>query len=172
MATLTVVTGIVTAVAAFLSALAAWKAVSHAKSASQSAEMAEKRILVREIVKGCRETISITARVQDLATQALGLIKDLAIFAGQFGGSRQKVFEQEIEKDKDKMAEVVKTINALFSSEVELHNFDIEHLNTLYAKMSVHLAEATAVREKLEAKIVSLNNEIKPFRERAINAQP
>lgn len=67
MAAVTAITGLVTALAALVSAFAAWKAVSHAKAASMAAEMTEKRVLVREIVNGCRETINSASREQDLA---------------------------------------------------------------------------------------------------------
>ncbi|MEJ1464575.1 MAG: hypothetical protein RPU15_15095 [Candidatus Sedimenticola sp. (ex Thyasira tokunagai)] len=169
LATITAITGLVAALAAFVSAFAAWKAVSLAKSASQSAEMTEKRIMVREIVYGCRETINTATRAQDLAQELMKVIRDLAIFAGQSGSSRQKVTEGTIEKDREKIASAVEVINNLFSGEAELNNLEVEQLNAMYATMSINLADASAVREKFETKLSSLNEEVRPYREKAIS---
>lgn len=99
----------------------------------------------------------------------MGLTKDLAIFGSQFGGSRQKHLEGEVEKDRSTIASAVETIYALYSDQAALPNLEVEELNRIYATMGVQLAAVSSIRQKFEAKAASLSEQLRPYREKAIN---
>ena len=165
---ITVISGLITALAAIASAIAALRSASHAKSAANSAQLVENRILIREIVNSCHELIRNSSRIDNISTNLLSLNRELAIFAGQLGGNRQKLLEKEVSEDKERISAIVDSINELFSDEAALYQLAQEELNELFSQIIIKAAEVYSVKDKLETKMESFNDQVRPFRENAI----
>ena len=170
METFVLITSVITAIAALVSAIAAWKATNFAKIAAESAAATDKRNLIRNILMGCRETLTITSRVKTLGDEVKSLNEELAVFTGQLGGSRPQLFINKAEEDQSKVSNIVNDINNLFSSEDDLFKMSNVEIDEIHARIIVLLAEAQSIKENLESDFQSIYDQVKAFRDRAINA--
>ena len=165
---LTAISSVITAVVALFSSITAWRAVNISKKTLKEIQEKETHSYITNIAKEYQEVVRTTSLIQNLITNLLSLNRELALFAGQPGGSRQKLLEKEIENDKKTIKDILLIINNSFSSENELYQLETEDLNKMSLQISMQFTEVNSIRDKLEGKLVEFSEQVKLFRENAI----
>jgi hypothetical protein len=73
-----------------------------------------------------------------------------------------------LSEDKENISAIVNSINELFSDEMALFHLTQEKLNELFSEINIKAAEVYSVKDNLETKLASFNEQVRPFRENAI----
>ncbi|EKF9663295.1 hypothetical protein O1C66_003571 [Vibrio cholerae] len=153
------VIGILAVVAAFMSALAAFKSASTAKKSIDVAESQQKLILIQSISNSLQSVCSNVNVAKETKTTLDFAYRDLAIFYGQLGGSRQalsnRLTEQRIEEllpleriAVDKLASI-SSFSALTLSELIVEQVNCEAFNqkTLRANLLLNQELSDVIRQ-------------------------
>lgn len=162
------VAAVVSAIFGGLAVLAAFRSAAYAQKAHASAEEAEKRSALRQLISTALEAELEARRTTDAAALASRSRNDLAIFTGGLGGSRSKL-SQEAYAAKASRAEEIAREARLFSAEPStLAYAPGAELDRVLTKLLALLSEAKALREDLERERNELEAQCATFRQAAL----
>jgi Flp pilus assembly protein CpaB len=158
------VAAVVSAVFGGLAVVAAFRSAASAQKAQASADDAERRAVLRQVVSTARDTELEAGRGIDAAALAARSRQDLAIFTGGLGGSRSRL-SQETYAAKTKRAEEIASEAKLFSGEpIMLEKVPPSELDRVLTKLIALLSEARALREDLERERIDLEGQCATYR--------
>ena len=162
------VAAVVSAIFGGLAVIAAFRSASYAQKAQASADDAERRAALRQVLSTARDAELEARRSIDAAALAARARNDLAILTGNLGGSRHRL-SQEIFAAKTKRAEEIAGEVRLFSGEPStLEKAPPIELDRVLTKVSAHFSEARALREDLEREQTDLEGQCATFRRAAL----
>jgi hypothetical protein len=159
---------LVSAVFAGLAVLAAFRSSSSAERARQSAEDSERRAALRQAISTARELELEAKRITDAAGLAARSRRDLAVFTGNVGGSREGL-SRERYAARVKRAEEMADESKPFSGHPNvLAAAPLTDVDRVLTKLIAVLSEATALRDDLEKERAELEAQCTTFREVAL----
>ena len=160
--------GLVAAVGGLFAAVAAFRSAGTAKEAASHAKEIEHRALVRDVLSAAQNIIAETMRVDDLANKLKKGYSDLAMFSGQFGGSRQKTFTKEIEIKQQSVIPLQQESIKAIDEQKQLRELDESNLTNLLIKYEGQLIQARRVKEKLSLELASVDQQNQTYIENRI----
>jgi len=143
------VAAVVSAIGGGFAAFAAFRSAGSARKAQLSADKAERRSVLRQVVMTAKEVELDAKRCVESASLAERSYDDLAIFTGSLGGSRHRLMEDAL-SEKTRRAESIKNEARVFSawpSTLELAPLD--EVDRVLTKLLALSSEARAMREDL-----------------------
>ncbi|MCQ3830832.1 hypothetical protein HXX02_15445 [Microbulbifer elongatus] len=169
------ITTIVSAAASVISAIggaaaciAAFRSAGHAQKVFNENQKIEKTFALRQLSITAHQ---VAVEVERIKWSAQGLkvaYKTLAVFAGAVGGSRQTLMLQEVE-DKVKAADCIKEKASPFVKfNTLLLNGPLEEISNREILISQLLAEATALRERIEIEFSEIQAQNAMYREKVV----
>ena len=166
LSTISAIGGIVAAVGGTFAALAAWRSAGLAKNAADRAQEVERRSLLREVTATAQSVIAESLRVDHLANELKSKYGDLFILAGQTGVSRKRVLVDKIEETRKGVVPLQQEAKASLGKSETLRTMPEEGLSQLLTKFEGNLIQIRQVKEKFGLELVSVEQQIQPFREK------
>lgn len=164
--------GVVAAFGGLFAAIAAFRSAGVAKISAVRAQEIERRSLIREVATSAQAVIAESLRIDDLSNNLKREYKDLSIFSGGTGGSREKVhFDAVEEKQKGVISLQQDALSTLEDGEM-LRGMTEEALSGLLTKYEGYLIQIRRVKEKLVLELGSVEQQNHLFREKAIKGSP
>ena len=160
--------GVLGAAGGLFAAVAAFRSAGAAKEAAKHAQQVEHRELVRDVIAAAQNTIAETMRVDDICNRLKMGYRDLSIFTGQTGGSREKVHIDEVEKKQKQVIPPQQEALKLLEDKKLLLDKEESALTDELVKFEGYVIQVRRVKEKLEQDLISLERENQTFRENAI----
>ena len=165
---ISVIGGTLAAVGGLFAAIAAFRSAGIAKTAANHAQEVERRSLLREVTAVGQSVIAESFRVDDLSNNLKRAYRNLSVFAGQTGGSREKVHVEEVEKKQREVVTLQQGAMGSLENRESLRAMSEEELTGLLTKFEGYLIEIRRVKEKLGQELASVEQQNQLFREKAI----
>jgi hypothetical protein len=146
-------------------------AISAAKSASaskDSAEVAAKvlhRSAVRDLVAACHGVIAEELRIQSLVTELKSEYSSLGVFTGSTGGSRQVLFEKQLDRDLSDAADQTKEAKSLLEDPTGLVTATDNDLDLKRVKIEASRVKLQTIREAMARQVESVRSQNQQYRE-------
>jgi len=163
-----VVTGFIGAVGGLFAAAAAFRSAGSAKEAVKHARDVERRGLVRDVTRAAHNVVAETMRVDDFGNKLKQAYQTLAIFSGQAGGSRPKLYITDVEEKQKAILPLQQEARKLIDEGEAYRSLAEEELTEVLTKMDGYLVQVRRVKEKFEHDLESVERDNKIFREKAI----
>ena len=160
--------GAVAAVGGLFAAIAAFRSAGIAKSAAAHAQQVEHRSLVRDVTAAAQSVIAESLRVDDLSNNLKRACRDLSVFVGQTGGSREKVHIEDVEKKQGEILPLQKEAMDSLENRESLRAMSYEELTELLIKFEGYLIQIRRIKEKLDQELASVDQQNQLFREKSI----
>jgi len=167
---------IISAIAAVLSFLcgavaciAAFKSAKHAKDTFDAGQMAEKRLLLRQLSVTAHEVSVEVDRIKWVAQGLVLSYKTLFTFSGGFNSSRQKLYEQQIESKLQEADELLAKARPFTTFQESLLNGPLEEISSREIAIIQALVKAKSIREKVEDEHRSIESQNQTHRERVLS---
>lgn len=166
---------IISAIAALLSAvgggvacIAAFRSAKHAKDTFDSAHLAEKRSVLRQLSVTAHEIGIEVDRIKWVAQGLKVSYQTLFTFSRQLGGSRQQLYQQEIEAKLQEAERLLKIASPFTTFQEKLLNGPLEEISSREISVSQAAMQARALREKLEEEHRAIETQNQTHRERTL----
>lgn len=167
---------IIAAIAAVLSAvgggiacIAAFRSAKHAKDTFDSAHLAEKRLLLRQLSVTAHEVTVEVDRIKWIAQGLKVSYQTLFTFAGQLGGSREKLYQKEIDTKLQEAETLLQKASPFTTFKDALLNGPLEEISSREIAIAQALVRARYIRENLEEEHRSVEAQNQAHRERALS---
>jgi len=163
------ITAIATLGATVASIAAAFIAAKSASASKASANVAAKvlhRSAMRELIAKCHELIAEEMRIQSLIIELGSEYRSLAVFTNNLGGSRDKIHNAELEKDRATATEKAKEARALVERQGELAIAADHDLDHMQGRIEAAKAELQTIREAMSRQLENLRGQNQQQRER------
>lgn len=159
---------VVSAIGGAFAAFAAFRSAKSARVALKAAAAAEHRAALRQIGTTATEVLIEAERVAARGSGLKIAYRTLFTFAGQFGGSRQNLYDSAID-EKLKHASELGDYAKLFTTAAEkLEGTPPEEADRVQARLSSTLTEIRAFREDLERELAGVEAESATYRDKVI----
>ena len=168
LAAIAAVTGLIGAAGGLFAAIAAFRSAGTAKDAAKRAQEIGRRGLVRDVATTANNVVGETIRVDDIGNRLKQAYQTLATFSGQSGGSRPKLFIEEVERKQKEVVPLQQEALTLLEKRETISNSSEDDLALLLTKLEGYLVQIRRVKEKFmhDLESVERNNHI--YRENAI----
>jgi hypothetical protein len=164
--------GVVAAFGGLFAALAAFRSAGVAKNAADRAQEVESRSLIRDVTASAQAVIAESLRVDDLSNNLKREYKDLSIFSGGVGGSREKVHVDAVEDKQKGVIPLQQEALGILENGETLRGMSEETISGLLTKYEGYLIQIRRVKEKLGIELGSVKQQNHLFREKAIKDSP
>lgn len=159
----------VSAIGGAAACIAAFRSSGHAKKAFEENQKMEKSFALRQLSINAHQVVVEVDRIKWTAQGLTAAYKELAVFAGADGGSRQTVMLAEVD-EKIQSAEALKEKASPFIElNHDLLHGPLEEISSREVLMSQLQVEATALREKVEIELYEAQAQNAAYREKAIH---
>lgn len=169
---ITALGGILGAVAGIYAARAASRSASLAQEAATQAERAERRGLMRDFVASAQRVLVECSRIESIAADLKSQYRTLFTFAGQYGGSRQQRYVEQIDSKLQSIASVQDEARKLAGSHRHLTNTSEEDMNLALSKLEADLVTVQGIREELRRELTEISTQNDRYRKGQINSKP
>ncbi|MDR7152013.1 putative coiled-coil protein SlyX [Hydrogenophaga palleronii] len=166
---------IISAIAALLSAIgggvaciAAFRSATHAKATFDSAQLAEKRLVLRQLSVTAHEIVIEVDRIKWVALGLKVSYQTLFTFAGQLGSSRQQLYQQEIEVKLQEAERLLKIAAPFATFQDKLLNGPLEEITSREILVSQTAMQVRALLAKLEEEQRTIETQNQTHRERTL----
>lgn len=163
------ITAIATLGATVASIAAAFTAAKSASASKASADVAAKvlhRSAMRELIAECHELIAEEMRIQSLVIELGSEYRSLAVFTNNVGGSRDKILNAALEKDRATATEKTKEARALVDRQGNLALASDHDLDHMQGRIEAAKAELQTIREAMSRQLENLRGQNQQQRER------
>lgn len=158
-----------------VSVIAAIASFRSAGAAQQSAALAARtleRAALREIIRSANEVVAEAGRIEMLIVEALAEYKTLFNFAEQFGGSRHKLYVDELEKKRAEVGELARVAVPIASDPRHVESASERDVTSMLASLDAALAKMRPMREALERELSGIAAQNAAERERRLSKMP
>lgn len=162
------VSGLVAAAGGLFAAVAAFRSAGTAKEAANRAQHTERRALLRDILMAAQSIIAETMRVDDLGNKLKSEYRSLAIFAGQLGGSKQKLHTDMVEQKQQGTFPLQQEALKIIEDQTSWETLSENELTSLLTKLGGYLIQIKRVKANFTQELNSVESENRTFRENAI----
>lgn len=161
------IAAVVSAVCGAFAALAAFRSAGSARVAQQTSTAAEQRAALRQIGTTATEVLIEAKRVASLGNDLKIAYRILFTLAGQFGGSRQNLYDLAVD-EKLKSASELGGYAKLFTTAAEkLKGTPPGETDRVQVRLSNSLTEIRALREDLEHELAGVEEQSATYRDKA-----
>ncbi len=160
--------GLVAAIGGLVAAAAAFRSAGTARDAANRAQQTERRALLRDVLMAAHNVIAETMRVDDLGNKLKGEYRSLAIFAGQLGGSREKLHTNMVEEKQRGLQPLQQEALKTIEDQASWKDLPEDELTNLLTRLSSHLIQIRRVKEKFLQDLNSVEGENRTYRESAM----
>lgn len=166
------VAAVVSAIGGAFAAVAAFRAADSARQSQSSADEAERRAVLRQVVLTGKDIELEAKRCVDAIALASRSHKDLAIFAGGLGGSRNQLVKDTL-AEKTKRVEAIEGEGKLFSTwPSTLESAPLSEIDRVLTKLLALLSEAKGMRDDLERGRADVERQCDAYRNKVIGGGP
>lgn len=159
---------VVSAVGGTFAAFAALRSAESARVAQQAGAAAEHRAALRQIGISATEVLIEVERFESRGKDLKTAYRTLSSFAGQSGGSRQKLYDAVVD-EKLKHASKLGDYARLFTTAAaRLDGTPPEETDRVQVRLTNALTEIRALREDLERELSGVEGQSATYRDRAI----
>ena len=169
---LAAVGGVLGALGGLYAARAASRSASLAQDAAKLAERAERRGMMRSFVENAQRVLVECNRIESIATDLKSQYRTLFTFAGQYGGSRQQLYLEQIDKKLQAIAPIQEEAQKLMDAHRSLANTSEDDMNLALVKLEASLVTIQGVREEFQRELAEVSAQNHQYRESRINAKP
>jgi hypothetical protein len=163
---------VVSAIGGAFAAIAAFRSADSASKAQFSADEAERRAVLRQVVLAGKDIELEAKRCADAAELAGRSHKNLAIFEGGLGGSRHGLVKNAL-AEKLKRAEAIEGEGRLFGTwPSTLESAPLSDIDRVLTKLLALLSEAKGMRDALERDRADAERQCDVYRTKAIGGGP
>jgi hypothetical protein len=166
---ISIVTGVIAAAGALWAARGAQRSAATAQEAAKRAENAERRQLLKALLADAHGVVAESNRVASLVEEVKSEYRTLAVFTGNTGGSRQKLY---IERADAKLTEVVpmqEQAQKMIEEQASLRSASEEDLTEASSKFQGYHVHVRRLRDELEREQSSIAAQNQVYRENRIN---
>lgn len=162
------IAAVVSAVGGAFAAVAAFRSADSARKTEQAAEEMERRSALRQLVVTAKEVEVEGARCAVVSAAAIRSRRDLAIFSGGPGGSREKV-DVEALAGKAERANAIEAEGKLFGAwPSSLAASPLEEIDRVATKLLALRTEVIAMRQDLEGQRSDFERQNDTYRQKVI----
>jgi hypothetical protein len=166
------IAAVVSAVGGGFATVAAFRSADSARKAQQSADEAERRAVLRQVVLTGKEIELESRRCVDTAERARRSYRDLAIFGGGLGGSRHQLAQDAL-TEKAKRAEAIESEGRLFGTwPSTLETAPFSEIDRVLTKLLALHSEAKAMRDDIERGRADVERQCDAYRNKVIGGGP
>ena len=163
---------VISAVFGGFAAVAAFRSADSARKAHLSADEAERRAVLRQLILTAKDIELEANRCVDVAELAGRSHRGLANFAGGLGGSRHPLAKDAL-TEKTKRAEVIGSEGKLFATwPSNLETAPLGEIDRVLTKLLALLSEAKAMRDDLERGRADVERQCDAYRNKVIGGGP
>lgn len=147
---ISVVAAVVSAIGGAAASIAAFRSTKHAREAFDENRNAEKRFSLRQLSLTAH---SVSVEVERILWLSQGLktsYRSLAVSSGAVGGSREQLFQKEIDANIDAAKKLSAKADPFISLQTQLLNGPLEEISSRELEMAQCLSETIALRLKIE----------------------
>jgi hypothetical protein len=162
------VTGLLSLVVAAFAAAAARRSASASEASARQAQGTEIRGLVRDIVSAAQSVLAERQRLDATSSRLVNGYQTLFALAGHSKVGRGAGYIGAIEKKKTELADVSQEALRLIENPDSLRGASCEDLAASIAKLHGNLVRVTSLRQEFESELVSVEEQIRPLREKAL----
>lgn len=163
------VTAIATIGATIVSVIAAFIAGKSASAAKSSADIATKALqrgAMKELLEECHSVIAEKQRIGSLIIDLRSEYKDGAVFAGQVGGSREKVLQANLDKDLENVSKQAKEAESLLIDQDSLIRSSTDDIDLRLGKIKADKVGLQTIRESMERDLDNVRKQNQYLREK------
>lgn len=168
LAAISAVAGLIGAAGGLFAAIAACRSAGTAKDAAKRAQEVDRRGLVRDVATAANNVVAETIRVDDIGNKLKQAYQTLATFSDQSGGSRLKLFIEEVERKQNQVVPLQQEALALLEKRETFSNSSEDDLALLLTKLEGYLVQVRRVKEKFVHDLESVERDNQIYRENAI----
>lgn len=164
--------GVLGAIGGLYAARAASRSASLAQDAAKQAERAERRGFVRDFIGNTQKVLVECGRVEAIATDLKSQYRTLFTFAGQYGGSRQQLYIEQIDNKLKSIVPIQEEAQKLMDAHRSLAQTSDEDMNLALAKIVANSVLVEGIREELQRELTEISAQNHQYRENRINVKP
>lgn len=161
----------ITALISIISAVAAWKSATAAKTLARSTAVGERRRLVLSVAQIAQEVLSKAASLKRLCDEINVTYDSLATFTGNLGSSRQKLFKGRVDENRAKGAAIISYVQSSLPEEKPIDELSDEEISDLLVKLTMKREELVELSSVLLQEKVELKSQLLIYQEKAANSQ-
>lgn len=142
-----------------------------AKAAEQSASLAARtldRLALREIVRASGDAVIEARRIDDLADELRREYRQLFTYNSSSGGSREKLFADEIEKKVSRKKALAEEAERIASDSSSLSAASERDMTLMISRLDGALSQLRPLRESMERELSSIQKDNQIFREKLV----
>jgi hypothetical protein len=162
------IASVLSLVVAAFAAAAARRSAGAAESSARHAHATENRSLVRDIVAASQGVLAERKRLEATASRLVNGYQSLVALAGHSKGGRETGYIGAVEKKKAEFPDLSDEATRLIENPHSLGGASSEDLAASLAKLQGHLVRLTTLRQEFESELASVEEQIRPLRERAL----
>ena len=162
------VTGVLSLVVAVLSAAAARRSASASEASAREAEATEIRGLVRDIVGEAQGVLAERQRLEATSSRLANAYQSLFALAGHSKSDREAGYISAMREKKAQVPDLSEEASRLIENPNSLRGASSEDLAASLAKLHGNLIRLTSLRQELESELGSVEEQIRPLREKAL----
>jgi phage-related tail protein len=165
------VSPIVAVIALIVSVISALAAYRSAKAAEDSAAFARRtldRLAIREVVTAAHEVLAEASRIDSLAEELRQQYRTLFAFAGQFGGSSQQLYAEQLDEKQQRATELSQESRRLTADLRLLKSASENDLTQMSGRLDAALSKLRPMREGLEREVADIAAQNDTYREERI----
>ncbi len=122
------------------------------------------------MVIAANSVVSETIRVDDLGNKLKLAYQTLAAFTGQVGGSRPKLFIEEVEQKQKEIGPIQQEVRELLEKRESFNHLSLEDLALLLTKIEGYLVHVRRVKEKFIHDLESVERDNQMHHDKEINS--
>lgn len=162
------VTGLLSLVVAAFAAAAARRSANASEASARQAQATEIRGLIRDIVSAAQGVLAERQRLDATSSRLVNGYQSLFALAGHSKGGREVGYIGAIEQKKTELPDVSQEASRLIENPDSLRGASSEDLAASLAKLHGNLVRVTSLRQEFESELVSVEEQIRPLREKAL----
>lgn len=166
---ISVIAAVASAIGGAVACVAAFRSAGHAKMVFEESQKADKRVVLRQLALTAYQVSVEVERIKWLAQGLTAAYRDLAMFSGANGGSRETLYKKEIGEKVEIAERLQEKAKPFVEFQIAPLNGPLDEINSREVAMSQCLSEAVSLREKIEIELADIQAHVATRRESALS---
>lgn len=162
------IAGIVSAIGGAFAAYAAFRSARSADDSTKRSEELERRGLFRDVMAAANNIVAETLRIDDLGNRLKREYQSLAAFSGNTGGSRVKLYIEEVERKQTEIGPIQQQARAALEDMERLRNAPEQVLVEQLTSFEGRLIQVRRMKDKIAYELAAIEKDNLIYREKAI----
>jgi hypothetical protein len=153
------ISALISAIGGLLACAAAFKSADHAKNSLIANQLAEKRLVLRQLSITAHEVVVHVDRITWVAQGLKSAYSELAMHHGQLGSSIEKRCKSEVESKIEDTKPLLLRAKSFVEFQTHLLNGPLEEISKREVEITQCLNQAKAILEKLNIELLEISTQ-------------